>query len=81
MWKLFITVIAMSDTGAVSTNVAISDYNSRDDCFVTAKGISGIIDKTANGHSFRIITNAQCNGDGLSIRPPEMIRIPRMPGW
>lgn len=73
MWKLFVTVIAMSDTGAVSTNVTITDYNNKNDCFITSKGIVGIFDKEANGHHFRIITSAQCNGDGPAA---PLIRLP-----
>lgn len=79
MWKLFITVMALSDTGAVSTNVVVSDYNSQRDCTVTAKGISGSIDRNVNGHNFKIITSAQCNGDGTAPPPPQAVI--RFPGW
>ena len=77
MWKLFITVIAMSDTGAVSTNVTVTDYNSRGDCVETAKAISGKTSQTPpnNGHTFNIIVTAQCNGDAMP--PPLGYRLQR----
>ena len=74
MWKMFITVIAMSDTGSVSTNVAITDYASRGDCERTAKEISGKTSQTVNEHKFNIIVTAQCNGDAM---PPPGYRMQR----
>jgi len=65
MWKMFITVIAMSDTGSVSTNVSVTDYASRNDCEKTAKEISGKTSQAVVGHNFNIIVTAQCNGDAM----------------
>lgn len=71
MWKLFITVVAMSDTGAISTNVIVVEYhNNRNDCVTVSKGIVGATDKVAHGHNFKIVTSAQCNGSDGPPRPP-----------
>jgi len=75
MWKIFITVIAMSDIGSVSTNVAVTDYSSHSDCERTSKEISGKTTQTVGGHNFVIIVTAQCNGD--LIPPPPGYRMQR----
>jgi hypothetical protein len=75
VWKLFVTVIAMSDTGAVSTNIAISDYNNHNDCVITAKGIAGRTEQIVGGRHFNIVVSAQCNGDNPSP-PPQITSIP-----
>lgn len=67
MWKMFITIIALSDVGSVSTNVAITDYASRTDCEKTAKEISGKTTQTVQDHKFIIIVTAQCNSN---VMPP-----------
>lgn len=69
MWKMFITIIAMSDTGSVSTNIAITDYNSRGDCELTAKVINGRTSQDVVGHKFNIVVTAQCVGDAIP-QPP-----------
>lgn len=74
MWKMFITVIAMSDTGAVSTNVAVTDYASRSDCEKTSSVINGKTTQTVQDHKFTIIVTAQCNGDAM---PPPGYRLQR----
>jgi len=74
MWKIFITIIAMSDTGSVSTNVGVTDYASRNDCERTAKEISEKTSQNVAGHNFNVIVTAQCNGDAM---PPPGYRMQR----
>jgi hypothetical protein len=69
MWKLFVTVLAMSDTGAINTNVATTDFQSRADCFSTAKEINGSTTQNANGHDFTIKVKAFCTGDSDNREP------------
>jgi hypothetical protein len=72
MWKLFLAIIAMSDTGSVSSNVNVNTYASQVDCMNTARVMTGRTVQTEGGHQFTVVVTAQCNRDLAQPMPPPM---------
>lgn len=62
MLKLFVAVIAMSDTGSISTTWIATDYNDPVACTATARSIQdkGNFTRELAGHTVTISTEAHC---------------------
>jgi hypothetical protein len=61
MWKLFFSVLAMSDTGSVSTTAIVTEYPSAITCQTAVRSIAGPpVTKELNGHRVVIQTFGVC---------------------
>jgi hypothetical protein len=78
MWKLFIAILAISDTGNISSNLTVSDYANHTDCLNTARAMSSRTVQTNGTNQVTVIVNAQCNGD--IVVPPPMPQQPLIGG-
>jgi hypothetical protein len=71
MWKLFATVLAMSDTGSVAVSSIATDFANRGACMAVANELfPGKIERSLQGHVVTIRTSAECRPDGSPIVPP-----------
>ncbi len=61
MWKLFISVLAMSDTGSVATTAIVTDYPTQQSCMIARNDFNAApINRVLNGHKVTIQANALC---------------------
>jgi hypothetical protein len=61
LFKLFITVLVLSDSGAVSQNAIVTDYDNPAACIQMAKEINGTADVSYGTRSARIFSKAICD--------------------
>ncbi len=61
MWKLFISVLAMSDTGSLATTAIVTDYPSQQSCSIAQREMTGPpVTRELNGHNLTIQTFTVC---------------------
>jgi hypothetical protein len=71
MWKLFATVLVMSDTGSVAVSSIAADFANHGACVLAANQLfPAKIEQTLQGHVVTIRTSAECRSDGTPIVPP-----------
>lgn len=70
MFKLFLAVLVLSDTGSIAQNTTITDFNNGQACAQLAKEANTTHRIEREGHMFTVITKGQCVGDGLPGAPP-----------
>lgn len=79
MWKLFATVLAVSDNGTIATSGFVTDYPSENSCKQTAEELFRASEYIVNGIKITFKTNAVCRR--VFFPPPEQqVRVPA-PGW
>jgi hypothetical protein len=73
MWKLFATVLVMSDTGSVAVSSIATDFANRAACMAVAHELyPAKIEQTLQGHVVTVRTSAECRPDGSPIVPPSV---------
>ncbi|WP_035691821.1 hypothetical protein [Bradyrhizobium elkanii] len=71
MWKLFATVLALTDTGSVSITSIATDFANREACKAAARDLyPPIIERELQGHRLSIRAAAECRTDGPPPPPP-----------
>jgi hypothetical protein len=70
-WKLFATVLAISDTGSVSVSSIATDFVDRGACEAAAHDLfPGTVERDVQGHRITIRAAADCRPDGSGPPPP-----------
>ena len=64
MWKLFATVLAISDTGSVSVSSIATDFVSPQACEQARQLYPESIDRDINGHRISFRASTVCRSDG-----------------
>lgn len=65
MWKLFATVLAISDTGSVPVSSIATDFADRGACQAAARQLyPATMDRELQGHKISIRSAAECRQDG-----------------
>lgn len=68
IWKLFVSVMAMSDTGSVSTAAVVTDYVDQPSCMQAAADYGQGHDLVAYGHKVTIKVSATCAPQQIAYR-------------
>lgn len=78
MWKLFATVVALSDTGSISVALSESTFASRQSCEAAiAQLFTQPGQHEQDGHRYTVRPNAKCLPDGPPPgQPPAVIFNP-----
>jgi len=70
-WKLFATVLAISDTGSISVSSIATDFVDRGACEAAARDLfPGTMERDFQGHRITIRASADCRQDGSGPPPP-----------
>lgn len=77
MWKLFATVLAVSDNGAIATSGFVTDYPSEQSCQQTAADLFRNSEHVVNGQKILFKTNAVCRR--VFFSPPEQRQQVQIP--
>jgi len=74
MWKLFITLLAVSDTGSISTNIMATDYNDFATCKQAAAQatLSPEVTRHIGNHEVTMRAEAFCKPAGTVADAPAM---------
>jgi hypothetical protein len=82
-WKLFATMVAMSDTGSVAMTQIATDFSTRPACERAAQELfPESFERDLNGHHLVMRSAAECRlggGDRLSPPPPVQPLPPPLP--
>lgn len=71
MWKLFATVLAVSDTGSISTTGFVTDFNDPRACALAVHDLfSQPGQANINGHIITIKVRGECRPDGSVVGGP-----------
>ena len=73
MWKLFATVLAVSDNGSIATSGFVTDYPLEIDCQRTAADLFRASEHVVNGQKIVFKTNAVCRR--VMMPPPEQRQV------
>lgn len=68
IWKLFATVLAVSDNGSIATSGFVTDYPTEIDCKQTADDLFRTSEHVVNGLKIIFKTNAVCR----RVLPPQL---------
>lgn len=80
MWKLFATVLAMSDTGSIAVSSLATDFADRNACLTAARELfPAKTENSLQGRTVTIRTTAECRPDGGPLPPPPQARLPIVP--
>ena len=75
MFKLFVTIVAISSGGSVSTSLVVTDYNDGGSCKALERSINEAPASTlpsGSGYSAQITMKARCTADGGPPRPEDL---------
>ncbi|WP_028164101.1 hypothetical protein [Bradyrhizobium elkanii] len=77
MWKLFATVLALTDTGSVSVSSVVTDFANREACKAAARDLyPSVIERELQGHKISIRAAAECRPDGPPSSPQIAVPSP-----
>jgi hypothetical protein len=80
MWKLFVSVLVMSDSGSIAVSSIATDFASHPACLTAAREMfPAKIELTLQGHVVTVRTVTECRSDGSPAGPPAEVRIPIPP--